>query len=325
MKTILEHIKTGQLKNYYLIYGEERALMLQYRDRLKNAICPEGDDMNITSFGGKNINLSEVIDLANTLPFFSEHRLIIIEDSRLFASANDLSGHLEEFPDTTYMVFLESDVDKRNKLYKTVSSIGYVSEFTTPSREDLTAKIVRDCQKEGKKITKDAVEYILDNAGSSYGFVCTELEKLLSYMDGKDSITLQDVQEICNYQAEDKIFVMIDAIGNQNLMLAVNLYHDLIYLRKPAIQILSNLTRMVNILLQVSEMQRLQMRSSDMAKKLGLPERVVYKYLGQLKHYDHARLLQMLEACQDTDAGIKSGRYSEMIGVELLIVDFSTN
>ena len=38
MNRINEDIKTGQLKQIYLLYGEEAYLRKQYRDRLKEAL-----------------------------------------------------------------------------------------------------------------------------------------------------------------------------------------------------------------------------------------------------------------------------------------------
>ncbi len=76
MKTINEHIKKNEWKHFYLLYGEEAYLRHQYRDKLQHAICPEADDMNISRFEGKGISTVEVSDLADTLPFFSERRLM---------------------------------------------------------------------------------------------------------------------------------------------------------------------------------------------------------------------------------------------------------
>lgn len=298
--------------------------MLQFRDKLKQAICPDGDAMNITRFSGKGISPVEVADIANTLPFFADHRLIIIEDSKWFTTSNDFAEQLKQFPESTYLIFVEQEADGRNKLFKAVSSMGYATKLTTPPPKQLAVKIVSACRKEGKQITDDAVEYMLEQAGSSYGFLMMELEKVLSYKLESDRITLEDVQTIGTYQAEDKIFDMIDAIGNQNREKAIELYHDLVYLRKPAMQILSNLTRMTNILLQISEMVRLNMDMKQIAARTGLREWIVKKYKGQLKNYSYERLRQMLEACQEVDAGIKTGLYTDTLGVELLIVDFST-
>ena len=46
MQRINEDIKTGQLKQVYLLYGEEAYLRKQYKDRLKKALCADGDTMN---------------------------------------------------------------------------------------------------------------------------------------------------------------------------------------------------------------------------------------------------------------------------------------
>ena len=84
MKTIDNDIKTGQFKQIYLLYGEEQYLIRQYRDKLKHALAADDDTMNFSAFSGSDINQKEIIDLAETLPFFADRRLILIEDSGLF-------------------------------------------------------------------------------------------------------------------------------------------------------------------------------------------------------------------------------------------------
>ena len=84
MKSIDEDIKNGTFRTAYLLYGEEAYLKKTYRDKLKKALSTDGDTMNFAGFQGKDVAVNEVIDLSETLPFFAEHRLILIEDSGLF-------------------------------------------------------------------------------------------------------------------------------------------------------------------------------------------------------------------------------------------------
>ena len=72
MKTINEHIEKQQFKPVYLLYGEERYLVTQFRDKLRNALLGDGDKMNVSVYEGNSINVKEVIDMAETLPFFAE-------------------------------------------------------------------------------------------------------------------------------------------------------------------------------------------------------------------------------------------------------------
>ena len=65
MITIQNDIKDNRLKNVYLLYGEERYLVLQYRDKLLNAMGATGDEMNFSRFEGNGISAGEVIDYSD--------------------------------------------------------------------------------------------------------------------------------------------------------------------------------------------------------------------------------------------------------------------
>ena len=81
MKTLNEDIKTGNFKPVYLLYGEEAYLKKQYRDRITKAIFPDGDTVNYAYYEGKGINPGELIDLAETMPFFAVRRRLVIVNS----------------------------------------------------------------------------------------------------------------------------------------------------------------------------------------------------------------------------------------------------
>ena len=134
----------------YLLYGKERYLIRQYRDKLKNAIVPSDDTMNVTTFEGEGLNIREIIELAETLPFFAEHRLIVIEDSKFFKKGGDeLAEYLKQIPESTYVIFVEEEVDKRSKIYKALSKNGKAVEFGTQSDEILMKWVVAKIGKEG--------------------------------------------------------------------------------------------------------------------------------------------------------------------------------
>ncbi|MCC8101932.1 MAG: DNA polymerase III subunit delta, partial [Clostridiales bacterium] len=80
MKTINEDIKTGQFRPAYLLYGEEAYLKVQYKNKLRAAILPEDDTMNLSVYTGKGIDVKQVIYQEETIHFFAENRLIMIWD-----------------------------------------------------------------------------------------------------------------------------------------------------------------------------------------------------------------------------------------------------
>ena len=142
MKTIDMNIKEQKFSPAYLLYGEEVYLKRQYRDKLVNAMTTPGDTMNYSVYQGKDINPGELIDLAETLPFFAERRVILVEDSGFFKSSCDsLAEYIPQINETTCFIFVESEVDKRGKTYKAIKKAGSAVEFV-PQTEAVLARWV---------------------------------------------------------------------------------------------------------------------------------------------------------------------------------------
>ena len=98
MQRINEDIKNSNFKQIYLLYGEERYLKNQYTTRLRKALCQEGDEMNTHFYQGKDFSLGQVIDLAETLPFLAERRVMFFKDTGLFKSGGEkLAEYLAKY------------------------------------------------------------------------------------------------------------------------------------------------------------------------------------------------------------------------------------
>ena len=207
MKTIDEDIKSGQFKKIYLLYGDEAYLKKQYKDKLKKALVQPDDTMNFTAYEGKDTNPKEVIDLSETLPFFADRRVILIENSGFFkGSCEELAEYMPQVPDTTLFLFVEEEVDKRSKLYKAVKNTGKIVEFTTQTEELLTRWILTRLKKEGKSITGSVMQLFLSKTGTDMGNIDRELEKLICYCMDKDVIEAKDVEAVTTEQTTNKIF-----------------------------------------------------------------------------------------------------------------------
>ena len=78
MKELQADIKKQEFKRAYLLYGEEEYLKKQYKDRLWQALNPDNNTMNAAVYTGKDTDPAKVIDLAETMPFFAERRIIFL-------------------------------------------------------------------------------------------------------------------------------------------------------------------------------------------------------------------------------------------------------
>lgn len=320
MKVLAQDIKSREFKPVYLIYGEEAFLKKSYKNQMREAIA--GDDtMNSHSFEGKGMDLKEIISLAETMPFFGEKRLIVIEDSGLFKSGGGeaLVEYLPHMPDTTCIVFVESEVDKRNRLYKKVKDLGYAAEMTRQNASQLAAWAGRILAKEGKKITGRTMELFLSKTGDDMENIQMELEKLISYTMGREVVTDQDVEEICTVRVTNKIFDMVAAIVNRKTKAAMDLYEDLLTLKEPPMRILFLIARQFNQILQVKELMGQGMDRNSIASKLKMQPFVVGKVMPQARNFSREQILSYVNLCVDAEESVKTGRLNERLAVELLI------
>lgn len=323
MKNINHDIETNEIKQFYLLFGAEDYLKRQYKDKLVNALVDPEDNMNLNYFEGNGISVQNIMDIGETLPFFSEHRVIVLENSGwLKKTPEDFEKHMAAFPESTYMIFVEKDVDKRSRLFRWLGKNGYVTEMNTPDEKMLISWVKGLCRTEGKQIDDATVFYFVEHMGTDMLLLKNELEKLFCYRLAEKQITVEDIREVCISQAEDKMFDMLDAIGNHNQDKALLLYHDFLALKEPAMRVLYMLTRHFHILMQISELSNEGKDNKQIASACGIPPFSVKKYAGQAGKYSYGELKEMVEKCQKTDQGIKTGRISDVVGVELLIVEF---
>ena len=322
MKTIDNDIKTGQLKNVYLLYGTEDYLKRQYRDKLKHALVEPDDTMNFSAYEGKDINPKELIDLSETLPFFKEKRMILVENSGFFKnSCDDLAEYMSQVPETTCFVFVEEEVDKRSKLFKAASKAGSAVEFETPKEDMLVRWILGRIQREGKKITQSVMQLFLSKTGSDMENIDKELEKLLCYTLDKTEITAADVEAICIGQTENKIFEMIDEISRKNNKRVFKLYDDLLYLKTDAMSIISLTLRQYGKLLKTSEVLETGKDLKRVASYAKVQEWQAKKYMAICDNYTTKQLVEKVNFCMDADRMVKTGRMKKELAAEMMILN----
>lgn len=319
MQTLAQDMKEQSFKLVYLLYGEETFLKNSYKNQLKASIT-QGDTVNFNQFDGKGIDVRELISLSDTMPFFAEKRLILIEDSGFFKSpADELLSYLPQIPETTCMIFVESEVDKRSKMFKKVKEVGYTCEMERQNLNQLAKWAGTILGREGKKITGNTMELFLHKTGDDMENIKMELEKLISYTLGREVIEADDVETICTERVTNKIFDMVAAIVNRQTRKAMDLYEDLLTLKEPPMRILFLIARQFNQLLQVKELMGKGLDKSGIATKLKVPPFAAGKLIPQARSFSKEDILSYVNLCVDAEEAVKTGRLGDRMAVELLI------
>ena len=292
MQILNQDIKDKTFKRVYLLFGDEPFLVNSYKKRLREAII--GDDtMNYNYFEGKGPDVKEIISLADTMPFFAERRLVLIDGSGFFKSSapEELVNYIPEIPESTCMVFVESEVDKRNKLYKKVKDNGYAAELKKQDADQLMRWAAGILSKDGKKITRQVMEYFMERTGDDMENIRMELEKLICYTMGREVITKEDVEAVGTVHVTNRIFEMVTAIVAGNTRKAMDLYEDLLTLKEPPMRIMFLIAKQFNQLLQVKELAGKGAQKSEIASRVKVPPFVSGKLMAQAREFTREQIL----------------------------------
>ncbi len=322
MKELQKHIKNNSFARVYLLTGDEPYQLLQGKLLLKRALVREGDTMNFQEYKEERPNLTEIRDTAQTMPFFSEKRLIILDRTKVMKTGkDDLIALMEAVADTTVLLICEEEVDKRSKAYKWIKKNGCIREFLKKNNKEanlirFTAQLLK---RGGKQIREQDARYLVSVTGGDMFQLKNETDKLIAYTGDRPAIDRADIDAVISPELENKIFDMVAAIARADKKTALGCYRDLILLKEAPMRILYMVLRQYRILQIIYDMRACHRMADEIAQTAGIPKFFLGRYEQQLQGYTGRTLAACVETCLATETDIKTGRITDQLGVETMI------
>jgi DNA polymerase-3 subunit delta len=92
MEKIIAKLKKGAVAPCYLLYGEEEYLVREALNKILDIIIPEADrDFGLFTIEGDNMDIDSLIDNLLTPSLLGRGKVIVVKDTTLFTSREDLS------------------------------------------------------------------------------------------------------------------------------------------------------------------------------------------------------------------------------------------
>ena len=167
------------------------------------------------------------------------------------------------------------------------------------------------------------MELFLEMTGTDMGNIENELEKLLSYTMGREVISGEDIRSVCTSQISNHIFDMLRAVTEKKQKKALNLYYDLLALKEPPMRILFLIARQFNQLLLVKSLAAKGMDRSAIASRAQVAPFVAGRLMTQARSFTLPQLEEAVRDCVKAEEAVKTGRMTDVLSVELLIVQYS--
>lgn len=324
MKRINSDIKQNTYAPAYLLCGDEAYLKTEFKNKMIGALVNKGDTLNFAVFNRDRFDENQIVDLAQTLPFLAEKRVILIEETGCLKKNNEkLAEYLKAPSPDTVLIFVETDIDKRNAVYKALGKFDRIIELTQPSEADMMRWVGAKLTGVGKQMDRTAYDEFYARSAVSMDNVVSELEKLISYTGNRANITLADVKTMTVERPEAKIFELLDAMIAKNTKKVMDLYSDMILTKEEPMSILYRITSQFRTLLAVKELSERGENAATITSYLGARDFVVRKLLKQKDSFSFKEINNLLDESAAAEAAFKSGKLDDNLAVELILTRYS--
>lgn len=306
----------ADLKPVYLIYGAEELLLEQAVTRLRDKLtaATQADlDFNLDIFDGEQAEASQVLAAANTLPFMSERRLVILRSADKVSTdgLNEIADYAANpNPDTT-LVLVATKIAKNMRVYKAIDKLGGAAEYKAPAKRDYPRAVVDMFAARGRKIGVEAAEVLVRAVGYDLRKLSIEIDKVIAFTGEEATLSRQDVEQVMSTTAPTSIFDFLDAIGGRDCRGALQLLADLLGEGESIHGVHAMTVRHVRNLISIRAVldRPDSVRSPDaIAKQVGLIPWQARNLVRQADRFSAGELVDALRGCAVTDEQMKTSR-----------------
>ncbi len=314
------------MNNLFLFTGPETFLIHEQVSAWKEAFKEKHGDINLNVIDGTKVEIGEVIAQVEAVPFLGDKRLIFIEglpeapktrnadkvtkkDEKKDKQQEKLIAFLGKIPESSVVIFVQSNPDKRKSLYKKIVQHAEVKEFKLLAGPTLNQWVRNRIKKYNTSIDISTAEYLTSLTGPNLWRIDQELKKLSSYCV-ENAITKKDIDHLVAPTIEANVFHLTDALGIKNHSLAIRNLHRSMAAGENLRQVFYMIVRQFRLFLQVGGYisNYPTTNSSSIASSLKIHPFVAKNTMSQLKHFNILDLKKAYERLLEIDTGLKTSK-----------------
>ena len=332
-KEFTKDLQGDTLPNVMILWGKETFLSDWAAGAVADRYATEvSRQFDVLEFDGNEADFYRIEEACETLPLFSERKVIVVDDppslgGRAAADGEEsLTGYIKNPSPTTILVLVCGEkIDKRKALYKAVANSGKVYEFTPLAPPDLKKWIRKRIRSHKKQIGERELQQMIEESGyydkdsdySLYHFE-NDISKVILHSEG-DVITREDIQISMSGNTDTNVFTLIDNLGRGNKKVAFDMLTDMFLYGESEYRILALLSGQYEKILGTKQLLAEGKNKKEIARILGARDFQVDRFLAAGRKYSEAALKEILGKIYSADKKIKSGDMDSRIALELLI------
>jgi DNA polymerase-3 subunit delta len=321
---LIRSLSQGKLLPLYLFYGEEEFLIQEALDLIiKKVVDPGSRDFNFNIVYCRDTSVSELMNLAQTLPFMSEKRLVIAKDFDALKAADlaELALYLNDPSPSTCLVMVSGQgrYDKKS-VTSAVEAHGAVTRFFPLLDRDVVAWIEGWARTRGLSLQRDAAEYLRQTIGNDLQKIGNELQKVEIYIKEKKTVAFDDVKTVVGEFREYTSFDLAAALGRKDKEKALLILARLMQEGEQPVGLLGSIAWNFRRLLRAKDMESAGVGYEEIKRKLNVIFHQSALFQEQMRRFSTDELRNAFSVMLKADRALKSSGLSGRLVLERAIL-----
>ncbi len=280
--------------------------------------------MNLEILYGGETTAEEILSRAQTIPFLSSHRVVVIRDADRLSSKDQerVVDRLEKRPcPHACLIFLAQRMDRKGSLYHAFQRVGKVIPCDLTDPREVREWLQRRARQRGKRLSSSALQALLESAGDDLNLLEGELERIILLVGEREEIQTEDVLAQTRRRMHH-IFEVMDALGYAKAHETLKGFRSLLEHGEEPLSILGMISRHFRLLSKAKQMDLEGKSQAEIARQLKIPPPYLRSLLFHAKSTSWDALERLFGSLLRCDSFLKSERGLGILAIERLILDF---
>jgi DNA polymerase-3 subunit delta len=325
-------LKGGRVEPLYLLFGPEGYL----RDAAARAIADAAlkgaslREFNESSFSLSSSDVQHAIAAAEQMPMMGGRRVVRITDFGKLREADEeaLVRYVTRPSETSVVIFVASDLDKRRRLSKTLLDVCMSVEFAQLKDAELAAWARDRLKHLGAYADERALRQIVALTGASVQQLATELEKLATAALPGGQITMETVEALVGRSRELSNFELSDHLIARDRRRALETLRKLLDDGAEPVMLIGLLASNFHRLALAKELMTRGAPEQEVFRVVNMPFNQRKEFLATARRADARELAHRIRRIAAADLAIKTslgggGERGSRLQLEMLVCELS--
>lgn len=314
-------LKKREIAPVYLLFGAENYLRDLAAKTIANLALGENSlrEFNDTEFSlNQSENLSYALASAEQLPMIAARRVVRITEVKVSATATKdtlreddetlLNAYLSRPSETSVVIFIADELDKRRKMAKLLLENATAVEFAKFTDAELVNWARKEIKDFGFDAEEKAVYHLVALVGDNLRKLASEIKKVTTAALPDKIVTYELVESLVTNTREISNFDLTDQLFGKDKRKPLQTLKKILDDGAEPLMLLGLIAHNLRRTLMAKELMNQGVERTEVVRVMKLHPKFHEDFLQTARRSDRQKLLRIIERVAATDLAIKTSK-----------------